>query len=116
MKGFTDALRLELKHDDVPVSPGAFIGVAERAGLAPLALLARALPASGGDTSFANMYRALETLPEDVLERIDGLSIKNDATYDSSGSIRRGFEPNGISMMVLNSCGISSPGFTSCHG
>lgn len=30
-------------------------------------------PSTGGDTQFANMYRAYETLPADVKRRIDGL-------------------------------------------
>ena len=35
-------------------------------------LLARALPTSGGDTSFANMYAAYERLPEDLKRRDRG--------------------------------------------
>ena len=35
-------------------------------------LVARELPASGGDTRFASMYRAWETLPEDLKREIEG--------------------------------------------
>ncbi len=36
-------------------------------------LLARVLPAKGGDTMFANMYAAYETLPDETKEKIAGL-------------------------------------------
>jgi taurine dioxygenase len=51
------------------------------------------VPASGGDTSFANMYLALETLPADLRSRIDGLTVKNDTTYNAGGTLREGFSP-----------------------
>ncbi|MCW5603290.1 MAG: TauD/TfdA family dioxygenase [Burkholderiales bacterium] len=51
------------------------------------------IPAWGGNTGFANMYLALETLPEDLRDRIDALSIKNDMTYNAGGYLREGFEP-----------------------
>lgn len=51
------------------------------------------VPESGGETGFANMYLALETLPENLKTRIKGLTIKHDTTYNSSGTIRRGFSP-----------------------
>jgi taurine dioxygenase len=51
------------------------------------------LPHSGGETSFANMYAALETLPADIRARIDTLSIKHDMTYNSAGQLRSGFQP-----------------------
>lgn len=35
-------------------------------------LVARELPDSGGDTKFASMYKAYETLPEDLKSRIEG--------------------------------------------
>jgi len=35
-------------------------------------LVARELPDSGGDTMFASMYKAYETLPEDLKQQIDG--------------------------------------------
>ena len=57
------------------------------------ALHALEVPPSGGDTGFANMYLALETLPADLRGRIEGLSIKHDMTYNSAGDLRAGFRP-----------------------
>ena len=57
------------------------------------ALYALEIPPAGGNTGFANMYRALETLPIDLRKRIDGLSIKHDMTYNSAGDLRDGFKP-----------------------
>ena len=57
------------------------------------ALYALEIPPTGGNTGFANMYRALETLPADLRKRIDGLSIKHDMTYNSAGDLREGFKP-----------------------
>ena len=51
------------------------------------------IPPTGGDTGFSNMYRALETLPEGLRERIDGLSIKHDSSTNSGGYLREGSEP-----------------------
>lgn len=51
------------------------------------------IPESGGETGFANMYMAIETLSKDLRKRIEGLSIKNDITYNSGGQLRRGFTP-----------------------
>jgi taurine dioxygenase len=51
------------------------------------------IPAWGGNTGFSNMYLALETMPEDLRRRIDGLSVKNDMTYNAGGYLREGFEP-----------------------
>lgn len=51
------------------------------------------VPAKGGDTGFANMYLALETLPPDMRKRIAGLTLKHDMTYNSAGDLREGFEP-----------------------
>jgi taurine dioxygenase len=56
------------------------------------ALYALEIPPTGGDTGFANMYRALETLPADLRERIAGLKIKHDMTYNSAGDLRDGFD------------------------
>ena len=39
------------------------------------------------------MELALQTLPEDLRKRIVGLSIKHDASTDSSGYVREGFDP-----------------------
>lgn len=55
-------------------------------------LHAMEVPESGGDTSFYNMYAALETLPADLRGRIEGLSCKHDATRTSSGELRHGYD------------------------
>jgi taurine dioxygenase len=51
------------------------------------------VPPSGGDTGFANMYLAYETLPPDLRRRIATLTIKHDMTYNSAGDLREGFKP-----------------------
>lgn len=53
-------------------------------------LYALEVPPSGGDTHFSNMYRAYESLPDDLKQRIDGLSLKHDGTYNSGGYLRQG--------------------------
>lgn len=50
------------------------------------------VPAEGGNTSFFNLYKALETLPGDLRQRIEGKSCKHDATTNSAGQRRRGME------------------------
>ena len=57
------------------------------------ALYALEVPPTGGNTGFANMYRALELLPPDLRRRIDELTIKHDMTYNSVGDLREGFKP-----------------------
>lgn len=46
------------------------------------------IPDSGGDTSFMNMYAALETLPGDLRRAIDGKLLNHDSSHDSSGNLR----------------------------
>lgn len=53
------------------------------------ALYSLEIPPSGGDTSFANMYRAYETLPEPMRTRIRSLRCIHDASRNSVGG-RRG--------------------------
>ena len=50
------------------------------------------IPSVGGDTGYANMYRAYETLPEPTRQRITGLTCKHDASRNSVGQVRRGFK------------------------
>ncbi len=51
------------------------------------------IPADGsGNTGFINMYLAYETLPRELRERIRGLTMKQDASYNSAGMLRRGFK------------------------
>ena len=55
-------------------------------------LYALEVPPSGGDTGFANMYRAFETLPRDLRTRVLNLNAKHDASRNSAGELRRGFK------------------------
>lgn len=56
-------------------------------------LYALEIPPAGGNTSFANMYAAWETLPEDLKRRCIGLRVKHDGTYNSGGYVRQGVVP-----------------------
>jgi taurine dioxygenase len=47
----------------------------------------------GGETGFLNMYHAWETMPEDLKRALAGRSIKHDASYNSAGELRKGYEP-----------------------
>ena len=59
----------------------------------PMGAILHALevPPSGGDTYWANMYLAYETLPATLKKRIDGRKAIHDATYNSAGLIRKGY-------------------------
>jgi taurine dioxygenase len=49
-------------------------------------LYAVEVPEAGGDTSFSSMYAALDSLPANLREHIDGRIAMSDGTYDSTGS------------------------------
>ncbi len=49
-------------------------------------------PPTQGETGFANMYLAYETLPADMRSKIKTFLIKHDLTYLSDGSLRRGYQ------------------------
>lgn len=49
------------------------------------------VPPSGGDTWFANMYAAYESLDDATKQRLDGLVCIHDASRNSAGELRRGF-------------------------
>lgn len=53
------------------------------------------VPESGGDTSFADMYRAYDELPDDLRRAVEGRSIKQDCLFDPRGEpmIRPGGQP-----------------------
>jgi taurine dioxygenase len=53
-------------------------------------LYALEIPPSGGDTGFCSMKAALASMPKELVERIRGLDIKHDGTYDSGGNVRKG--------------------------
>ena len=48
------------------------------------------IPKTGGDTSFANMYKALEALPADLRAAIEGRMCNHDASTTSVGELRAG--------------------------
>ena len=56
-------------------------------------LYAIEVPPSGGDTRFINMYSVYEALPADLKQRIAGLRLKHDGTYNSGGYVRQGVTP-----------------------
>jgi taurine dioxygenase len=51
------------------------------------------IPTSGGNTSFCSMYAIYDALPAKLRERIAGLKIKHDGTYNSGGYVRQGVTP-----------------------
>jgi taurine dioxygenase len=58
-------------------------------------LYAVEIPPIGGNTSFANMYLAYETMSESLRERVKGRTIKNDVVHNTGGQIRDGYEEGG---------------------
>ena len=56
-------------------------------------LYALEVPPSGGNTSFCTMYGVYEALPPRLKDRIAGLKIKHDGTYNSGGYVRQGVTP-----------------------
>jgi taurine dioxygenase len=54
-------------------------------------LYALEVPPSGGDTYWASMYAAYETLPAELKERIADRRAIHDATYNSAGQMRKGY-------------------------
>lgn len=56
------------------------------------ALYALEVPPSGGDTGFANMYTAFETLDAATRARIANLNCVHDSSLNSVGQLRVGFE------------------------
>ena len=58
-------------------------------------LYALEVPARGGDTSFCSMYAAWDELPDRLRQRVEGLRVKHDGTYNSGGYVRQGVTPTG---------------------
>ena len=56
-------------------------------------LYALEIPPAGGNTSFCTMYGIYEALPPTLKDRIAGLKIKHDGTYNSGGYLRQGVTP-----------------------
>jgi taurine dioxygenase len=57
------------------------------------ALFALEVPETGGDTMFCTMHGAWEALPAPLQQRIEGLQVKHDGTYNSGGYVRAGVTP-----------------------
>jgi taurine dioxygenase len=55
-------------------------------------LYALEVPPAGGDTGFANMYEAYDTLPAELKRAIAGKSCKHDSSRNSAGELRHGFK------------------------
>src|SRR5256886_7353301 len=51
------------------------------------------VPPVGGNTSFCTMYGIYEALPQRLKDRLSGLKIKHDGTYNSGGYVRQGGKP-----------------------
>ena len=51
-------------------------------------LYAMEIPSKGGDTLFANMYKAYDTLPAELKKKLDGLKAENVYDYEASGTTR----------------------------
>ena len=56
-------------------------------------LYAIEIPPAGGDTYWANMYRAYEELPDVLKRQLEGREAIHDATYNSAGTMRKGYRP-----------------------
>jgi taurine dioxygenase len=56
-------------------------------------LYALEVPPTGGNTSFCTMYGIYDALPARLKERIAGLKIKHDGTFNSGGYLRQGVTP-----------------------
>jgi taurine dioxygenase len=87
-----------IKRDGVPIGGlgdgeaiwHADMTYVERPPMAAI-LHALELPPSGGDTYWANMYIAYDTLSAEMKRRIAGLEAVHDATYNSAGIMRKGY-------------------------
>lgn len=51
------------------------------------------IPPTGGDTFWANMILAFESLPANLRAAIRGRKAIHDATYNSAGTMRKGMQP-----------------------
>jgi len=50
------------------------------------------VPPQGGDTGFANMYSAFETLPAELKRAIAGRQCRHDSSRNSVGDLRKGYQ------------------------
>ena len=56
-------------------------------------LMSLEVPELGGDTHFSDQKAAYLSLPNELVSRIESLSIKHNAAHTSVGDLRRGFDP-----------------------
>lgn len=70
-------------HTDMSYNP-----IPPRASL----LYALEVPPDGGNTGFLNMYMAYETLPADLKRAVEGRVCTHDASHNSAGELRQGFQ------------------------
>lgn len=57
-------------------------------------LYALEVPPIGGNTEFIDMYSLYDILPDGLKNRIGGLRVKHDGTYNSGGFVRQGVTIN----------------------
>jgi taurine dioxygenase len=53
-------------------------------------LYAREIPEVGANTSFADMYTALDSMPAGLRQRLSDISVQHDSAYTSVGTLRDG--------------------------
>ena len=53
-------------------------------------LYAREIPEVGANTSFADMYTALDSMPADLRQRLSDILVQHDSAYTSVGTLRDG--------------------------
>ncbi len=53
-------------------------------------LYAREIPEIGANTSFADMYAALDSMPADLRQRLNDICVQHDSAYTSVGTLRDG--------------------------
>src|SRR3979490_3419389 len=51
------------------------------------------IPPTGGNTHFANMFAAYESLPADLKKAVAGKIAVHDASTNSAGMLRKGYKP-----------------------
>ncbi len=56
-------------------------------------LYALEVPECGGETGFCTMYGAFDALPSALQQRLAGVRVKHDGTYNSGGYVRAGVTP-----------------------
>ena len=71
-------------------------------------LYALEIPPRGGNTGFANMYLAYETLPHGLRTSIEDKACKHDATHNSAGTLRANFREYIAVMLSIQASGACS--------